>query len=731
MGPYTYTSTIGVYNEATCRFIKPLRFLLSLGFYLVVLFTFFNSLGATSTDSTAVVADQIQFVADEGLLDVETIDLLRDEVEELVGVRPQRLFSIDKVTREELTKELGLSDFQARAFIDFRKKQPREAFTLERLKEIPGWDRHTILRVAPHFYKPKRGLQDVNKKHPLHFRIEASTLLGYLYERNLFLNPAESTHEEHQQDELDEESLTPLGRPIEWQLRATIETATKKLGLLADKDFLEPFLDSRIPLFDRYSFFYAMERPIPYLKQLIVGDYAVSVGQGLIANSQFMRGPYSNSLRQTRPSATLRPRLAPSGYNHFRGLAMHFQDRSWELLVALSTQPIDASTSEDLDTLKSIQYDAPHRTEKALSMRRQARERNLIARFGVRFKSFSFGLNASLSDWQGKTLATLPGYSYNEEAKGITHSDNISLDATYLHPTGRLAWATEVALSQRKSLATVSSLTLRNIRWGEFFIAGRLLAPHYFAHRANSFFRQAVAGNEAGLFVRFYGNFYHWLNYSLYTDFYTSLKTRHENTPRLQVSESALCLNVTPSQSWHLFSTLSLRWSNQKASYYRVLIGAKCMFSPFLSLSTRLQYKHILANRSANEIEEYREESLEESDLQKRERGFIASLIVQYKPYPQLVTSLTAAHFNTTSFATRLYLYAPRVRYSAGSHFHYGRGYFLSLLLRYRLQEWRIEGGASLAWAKNPIATAEEEEEQVTRMRGVLSMNITYFFSLR
>lgn len=658
-------------------------------FATIIVFSKTLLLIGKSQDSIPPSASYRLFLlAEDGYLEEEDPNLLQDNEEGLLWH-----FDLQTISGEELRNILGVTEFQASAFLDFRKKQTPGSFTLKRLKEIPGWDRKTIDRVSPYFERESSSVTSYSRRQkPAFLRYQVAGIFSYKWDKNA--------------------SEKFLGSPFELQLRTQIETRDLSLGLLADNDRYEPLFSNGIKGVDRYSFFFETKEVLPGLKRFIIGDFRLSLGQGLIVRNSFMRGTYAASLERREKTLQLRHNLSGSGLNNFRGVALHVERWGGEALVAYSQQSLDAKYSQDSPErgLYGVKYDSPHRTKEEIQKRHKASEKSLIGRIGYQGRNFKMGINGIYIHWNGLSLAKyLPGYLNIPIAYNLKNDFNFSTDAYYHHPSGRLDWALEVAFSKGLNPALVTSINLLD-RWlGSLFISVRALSPQYHARRANSLFRQANAGNEVGAFARYEWQPGSW-DLSAYIDCFRQIRpTVPEKTLRKSV-ETFAKVGYRLKNDFRLFGSFSLRKTNFQYRYWRLQMASEWYATSKLRVFIRLQHKHLenVVDRSPN--------------IQNPDNGSLLSVLVHYTPNPSFKSSLSFAYFDTQSHSSRQFVNHPRIRYSSSQQFYYGKGISLVLLLSKYLKAWQFQISYGLTSATKP------QEKNVRRRDHLFSVSIAYKF---
>ena len=173
---------------------------------------------------------------------------------------------LNQVTAEELSRLPFLTDRQIEQLIAYRKRYG-EMVSIYELKGVNGLDYQTIQLLLPFVYV---GEKTVNKQS-----FTVKNLLKYgknelqiRYDRCLQQKKGYGSYPD-----------SVLARAYEFEdyLQA---------GLVAEKDAGEPFWTEKHKGYDYYSF-HALIKEQGVLKTLVLGDYKVSFGQGLVISNDF------------------------------------------------------------------------------------------------------------------------------------------------------------------------------------------------------------------------------------------------------------------------------------------------------------------------------------------------------------------------------------------------------------------------------------------------------------
>lgn len=411
-------------------------------------------------------------------------------------------------------------------------------------------------------------------------------------------------------------------------------------GLLAEKDAGESFFSgSNTNGFDYYSahFFLRHQR---WAKAFALGDYSVSLGQGLITWSGFGLGKSSETLRIKKTARPIRPYSSTNEGNFLRGVAYHGGVNDWDFVVYGSSKKRDAnrltidSAGILFDEVSSLQSSGYHRTIGEIEDKRSLRENQ----FGgsVKFKKENWDLAANVNhiSWDKDIQkGDAPYQSYNLEGTSLlgTSLDG-SLQLDNLHFFG------EAALSGNGGTALVTGLMASLDPKLDVSFLHRNYSPDYLSLLSKGFGESSTPKNEVGNYLglhfqpsrkfdlRAYADFFAhpWLKFRVdapshgseyfvqfgyrplrRTKFY--LRWKRENKERngsvetpidilvpTQKDQMTLDLKHSVNKTWVLNSRLSLsRFVDNETEYQGSLIYQNVSFKPIgknYSFSARLAY---------------------------------------------------------------------------------------------------------------------------------------------
>lgn len=583
-------------------------------------------------------------------------DVAQEEEDATPLANSEKVYNLHSLTYEELCNELRLSSRQAQDFIDFRQKTAPEQFTLPRLKEIPSWDRRTIDRIAPKLVaEPIFSSRDsfANRIHR-NIRREVALSLTYPWLDN-------------------QQELSSSGTPLSFTLRGRYQSAAYDVALATRKRSFTPYFRSGSPIPGQWAFYASLEQPLRSIKRLVLGDYSVDCGLGLVSRYAFMSGPLINSVQDANNPARIRGLSSLAGVKHFRGVATEIGADRWQAIVAYSTDKFYGEKEEIEHSFIPIWN--PQETHDLESIR----EHTYLGRLAYRDNIWEIGVNALYSHWGGWILnRPLPGYAGNDLATSINRIGNFSINSAYTTPKGNIIIATELAMDLHRKPASVFAITYRHDNGSRLHLSGRYLSDRYIAPYGTSLGHYRAPGNEYGLFFRMQSRLSSRCEFDVYNDVYKSILPRYRKSIPALGTEGGATLSFYPTEKIVLMGGGNYRYMRDSHRQGRWLLSSRININSRCLLLSKIQCK--------------RYAKIGDSTVQQ---GWLISTQTNFNINPSIAFRMFLAYFYSDGFQTRHYLQMPRIRFHFSSQMRYGEGIAGAVMLSARIKSWQLQGAIS------------------------------------
>jgi hypothetical protein len=451
---------------------------------------------------------------------------------------------------------------------------------------------------------------------------------------------------------------------------------TLAASLNMEKDAGEQFFDSsKNKGFDFYSGNISF-RGSGIVKKLLIGDYALQFGQGLVMWSGSGFGKGSGISTIAKQDFGLKPYSSVNESMFLRGASGTFKFRKLSFTPFFSKKNLDASLTDQGKEVNTINMSGLHRTKSEIDTKSQL----LSTLYGAHVQFNSKSLNIGFTSYQ--TQFSLPfsiGKSLYEQFdfKGNLLT-NLGLNYDYSHRN--TYFFGEVAHSKNGGTASINGIMSSLSPRVSLVLMHRRYAKNY-----HSFFNQSVseasnAVNESGFYSALSLKFDSKWDLFTYSDFF--------RFPWLKFRVNA------PSSGYELFAQLNYRMNKKLnlSSRFKQQLREENSESIFADsgLETvdkqnyRIEIRYSIDDRFSfrNRIEMVRYQK----GNSKFELGFLNYQDIIYKPMSsRLSGNIRFGIFDTESFNSRIYAYENDVLYAYSVPAYQGKGVRFYLNARYTL----------------------------------------------
>jgi hypothetical protein len=357
--------------------------------------------------------------------------------------------------------------------------QNESLLVIHELQIIPGWDLTTIRRLSPYIVirhpiskprpNPKNWIKYGEKLISVYWRQNIQKSNGY---RDI------SGRDPHY-----------MGTPARTQISLRWQYEDQfKAGLILDKDPGEP-LGNRY-LADHIGYHLQLSNLLPFLRKLYIGDFRLSLGQGLVAFGGFSGGISGNMAQTISSAKTLQVHRSAAETGFQRGIAIEM-----DLSNKLSVQSwiFRHKVGGRLDSIVGIRTlitHGLHRSESEISVRK-----NIIRKgFGGRFAYSSRSVEISL--YNHSVYRTQSHYNFIQNPK---HNREVCFGADYHLQYRSMGLFGESVYQMGKRHAHVHGMYSGLGKKVQLGVVFRWYAPDYQTEFSRAISQQSNISNETGL----------------------------------------------------------------------------------------------------------------------------------------------------------------------------------------------------------------------------------------
>lgn len=465
--------------------------------------------------------------------------------------------------------------------------------------------------------------------------------------------------------------------PLGWLIKfRNYQSRNFSWGGSLELDAGEPFNFRNRPGFDQIHLHYYKTGRTGFVKTVALGDYRISLGQGLLQYQGFAVTKPSNPLLIKRVSPVILPYTGSGEYYYFRGGAVEMgSNPDFQNFLFLHYTGRDAtvrSYPEDNYTyFSAFQTDGLHRSLSEENKRNQVSETVAGHRIQWQINRNKLGLN---SLFQLFSLPYLP-VSRIDNVHRLTGSRFVGHSLDFSSYLGSLHFFGEVATQNYRTPAFLfSGLYSFNSRLDGGFLIRRY--PAYYAPtHSNAFSAHTLPNNESGIYV---GINYHLGPYSRISFYLDSWKgfwpTFQAHGPTFD-QDIFVKYEVSNRRKWEAYGQLKFKQradnqSNSHPGYHTI--------ASHTQWNLRLQFRRIKYQKWkwTNRLEMVRFQPGEPP----AEYGFMGFTDLMWSPIGKSWSVASRlAWFKTESYFSRIYTYEPDILYSFTIPSFYGHGWRMAL----------------------------------------------------
>ncbi len=592
--------------------------------------------------------------------------------------------NINAATRNQLSKLHLLDDVQIEKIINYLREYG-PAYSLYELNAIDGFNPEILTRMEP-FVKfgpvtaePQQVKETFRRgKYEALFRTTGTVQKARGYRVR------------------DDGTVPYEGNRARYYSRCLFQSGDDiSLGITGEKDPGEAFFSgSNREGFDSYSG-HASMKISPVIENIILGDFVVRSGQGLVIWQGFSTGKSLNSLSISKTNQGIRPYTSADENLYFRGISTTLKKGDLQISLFFSQKKSDANRafSDSLGShFTSLQTSGYHRTKNEIANKNSITDTNtgVIGTWHIR----NLKIGATLLYRKFNLPFIRSDQLYNRFR--FQGDENIVMGTDYLYSKGKYRLFGEGAVSKSKGLAVIQGATAHLHDRLQIAALYRHFDKNYHALWASPFAEGSSAANETGLYWGIRMLPVKYITLSAYSDIYRS--------EWIQFSTAG------PSKGWDILAQADFRPSRKiqfhirfknEEKEQRVRVEEKYENFPEQHCKSRFHFDYspdkVFSFKTRMEHVFYKG--------RKNENGWLVYQDIHYSPANvPLKLSARLAWFHTDSYNSRIYAYENDLLYSFSIPAYFDKGFRTYLNLKYKVSN-RTE-----VWFKVANSTLKQAE---------------------
>ena len=628
-----------------------------------------------SAEQEDFIENFIQSIDSEGEFDFAFL------FEELSYLQDHPL-DINKASYEDFKKLFILNDIQIADLLAHREKFG-EFIALYELQSIPSFDLNAINKIRPFITLRKRSAGTTSVSNMIK---KANHTILSKWRRVLETRKGYT-------DEATENSRY-LGTPDRLYNRYQMRYGNNlKFGLSMEKDEGEPIFVAEQKGFDFYSAHFHLSDISNTVQDLVLGDFSVSLGQGLILHNGFGSGKSTYVMDVKKGGRTLKSYTSLNETNFYRGLGISIKlNENFDLTAFASRKDIDANEADEpnddgFDFFTSILNDGLHRSINERNKINSVNETTYGGRLGFRKGNLSINYNGLHNTFdklfeRRNTFANQFRFSGD---KLVNHS----IDYTYKYRN--FNFFGESAVSDNGGTAHLAGVLIGLDKLADLSILYRNYDKDYQSLFSNSFGETSGTNNEKGLYIGFKLKPINNVTLSAYADQWSHpwVRFRSDGPSKGREYLAKLAYDIRRKANFYIQYKIEQKQQNSSDSELKV-----DQLVPIQLEKLRVQMSFNLSEnidiKSRVEFSKYKEEA-------QNDFGYLVYQDFAFKPKQSKYSiSTRIAYFDTPGFDTRIYTYERDLQYEYFVPFFADQGWRYYVNLKWQLNRMtRLELRAS------------------------------------
>ena len=433
--------------------------------------------------------DYSEIIEDYWNLTDNPVDINSDDIYQLIDLKLINIFQLENIKKyrkdygdilfiEELYEIEGLDTISIeiiKPLICFQ----RESSSKIKLKDVLRYGKNKILLEIDQSLNKKEGYRDIEDS--VFYKNPNSAYLGspqriYFRYNYTFRDKIEA-------------GFVLEKDPGEYLFRHNINDSIR--GLLGDRCYT---------CFDFFSF-HAVAKDIKFIKTLAIGDYKLSMGQGLTMSSGIALTTNGGSL--LRRNKKISASKSANEVHYFRGIASTLKFKDLELTIFFSSKKSDAnvvsydSINGDILEISSLQQSGLHRIYNEISDRKSIQQQLYGLNLSYRISNFQIGYTLHKTDLSARL-------NQNDNIYKLFYFNGSSLvnqGVDFYYILEKVLLYGEIAMSDNKGLAGLIGVTILPTGYIEFNVLYRNYTKDYQCFYSNAYASGSKPRNEEGIYL--------------------------------------------------------------------------------------------------------------------------------------------------------------------------------------------------------------------------------------
>lgn len=573
--------------------------------------------------------------------------------------------NINRATAGELAGIPGIDFTIAREIITYRKQvNPFEK--LSQLMEVPGIGEVTYRKIRP-FVTTGSGPQ---LRRDLYLNRRYWTADG----RFELLSRVQSVVQKQEGYRRPDSLTRYAGTPLKLSNRIRYRSDRLSINLTQEKDPGEPL--NGFAGFD-YTSWHVGIRDAGALQNLVIGDFRVSYGQGLIL---WNGGSFGKS-SQVRGAAVknglgIRPYTSTQETNAFRGVAGTV-GKNIQISGFYSSRPQTASEFNEAD-VRFPSASGLHRTQNERARRYNLRQETVGGRIRYRFARGIAGITAYRNQFSRSVQRGTQPYQFHQ-----FHGRDLSATGADLQlSAGPALLFTEAARTDNGGTGLITGSELDFNRQTTLSMAYRRYSADFQSIFGSGFGEQSRTQNEEGFYLGLDQSLGDKISFRGYYDIFRTFAPRFRNSRPTSGTDGLARIEFTPHAELTLYAQYRQKKREQETELEDSFGRTTLQMSHTVRSNLRMQAEYSVhpSLRLRSRLDFVRARQTTSSPTY----GMLFFQDARFSPGTNLTLDLRITLFDTDDFSSRVFQFENDLLYVMSNTMLFDQGQRMYAVLRYR-----------------------------------------------
>jgi hypothetical protein len=626
--------------------------------YAFVILFLFNVLILTKSQTTDDIYEWASEIIESLAEDSEDGDYSY-MIEDLVRLS-QDPININTANRDDLGKIFFLTDIQIENLL-FHRYKNGSFYSVFELQAVEGFDRRLIEMIQPLIF-----IGEVSFKPAKHnFR-------GDLFLRTKFTVETPKGFI----DSVDKPAQYQGDKLLYYTRFEASPARNLSVGLVAKTDPGEPMFTRDVSTFD-YVSGYISWKPDKILKQIIIGQYKISGGQGLVLQSGMRVSKTSNVTSIRNRNSGFRTGLSTNEATGLSGLLLSFGNQHFSVTPFLSVQQRDGRMALDSANniyLTTIRTDGYHRTNSELETRHNIREDI----FGVQLRYFTklFTFEAGHVEYHlqyplYQNITYYNQYYFRGKQNGNTWA---AIEGGFK----KVFIFSEIAFNESLKPAVMAGLLASPAGRFNWVLSYRNIPLDFHAPLGNPFAESPNGSGESGFYSGIDLELPYRISVAAYIDYFKFKWLRYQIKAPTDGYDASIILSYKPNRNWET----KLRYRNKQKG---VNITSEDMTFPVgIREQSQWRFQSVFTPVSSWSFTTRLDWNIIKIPGKNLPNGFYIAQDIRYQhPKDKWYVIIRYGLVDAEDYENRFYIYEPDVLYAFNVPLYYGQGHRIITMLKY------------------------------------------------